>query len=160
MFAITDAKSFLNKVTNDYDALQGNIADSGLAMNCILSTYHLHEWVWAHWLKNKIKTNPTIVGHLIRNKNDFISWLSDKCPHFDVIQNLANGSKHCSPVHSTSKIEGFGMGPYGIGPYNMAYLLVDMDDNGLPADKRYLVASEILKDSIAFWKTFFENYIP
>jgi hypothetical protein len=115
MFSIDTPTDFLNKVKRDRDALDQDISDAGLALNCVLSSYHLHEWVWARWLKGKA---PYKIGAtIIRNKGDFTAWLDSNCPHFALLQDLANGSKHCRPVHSTQKIAGFGMGPYGIGPW-------------------------------------------
>jgi len=45
MFAITNAAEFFAKVKDDLAALEEKIDDSGRAMNCILSAFHLHEWV-------------------------------------------------------------------------------------------------------------------
>jgi hypothetical protein len=99
MFAIETATEFLEKVKSDLASLEADIADLGRAMNCILSGYHLHEWVWAHWLKAEA---PRLIrGTMIRSRSDFVEWLAENSPHFELLQELASGSKHCSPVHST-----------------------------------------------------------
>jgi hypothetical protein len=67
--------------------------------------------------------------------------------------------KYCAPVHSTEKIEGFGMGPYGIGPFGASYLLIDLGAEKAPAD-RWLVASDMLREIVKFWDRFFEQYGP
>ena len=51
MFAIADAFAFFTHAKQNLAALEEDIANSSRAMNCILSAYHLHEWVWAHSLK-------------------------------------------------------------------------------------------------------------
>ena len=155
MFAIETAKEFFDKVKQDRDALNGDIADSGRAINCILSSYHLHEWVWANWLKKKCPFK--LRGKLIRDKEAFLGWLDKNCPHFSVLQELANGSKHCRPVHSTGKVSGYGMGPYGIGPYGAPYLLIDLGSH-LAGDERYLVVSTTLNQIVEFWENIFTEH--
>lgn len=155
MFSIISAADFFQKVKEDLLAFQERIADPGRALNCVLSSYHLHEWVWARLLK----PNPPIDLHgtLVRNKKDFIIWLEKNCPHFVLLQDLANGTKHCSPVRSTDRIAGYGRGPYGIGPFGAAYLLVDLGED-YPASERYLVASEVLTQVVQFWDKFFSDF--
>lgn len=125
MFSITSARDFFNKVTDDLALVQMDNANVSCALNCMLSSYHLHEWVWAKWLKPL--TPRQIDGTIIRSQQDFIAWLETHCPHFNLIQDLANGSKHCRAVAQvTERIEGYGAGPFGVGPLSEAYLLVDM----------------------------------
>jgi hypothetical protein len=155
VFAITTTKEFLQKVVQDFEALGKKIDDSSLAINCILSSYHLHEWVWTNELKGR---SPVTIGSdVIQTKADFVAWLDTHCPHFSLIQELANGTKHCRPVvYGTEQVAGYGRGPYGIGPYGMPYLLIDLGSH-LPGDQRYLVASEMLRGVIEFWSKFFED---
>ena len=96
MFGITSAYRFFEKVRVDYDRVADDIANPGAALNCTLSLYHLHEWVWARWLKQR----PDVRANLgiRRDKREFIAWLDEKCPHFNLLQELANGTKHCRPV--------------------------------------------------------------
>jgi hypothetical protein len=134
-----------------------DIADAGRAMNCILSAYHLHEWIWARSFKD---TRPLILdGVTIHEKKDFVNWLSMNCPHFDLLQEFANGTKHCAPVHSTGQIKGFGRGPFGIGPFGKAYLLIDLGHDN-PSNRRYLVASTVLNQVVEYWENFFLNHLP
>ena len=156
MFGITSAYRFFDKVREDYARVEADIAEPGAAMNCILSLYHLHEWVWARWLKQR----PDVQARLgiRRNKDEFIAWLDANCPHFTLLQDLANGTKHCRPVHSTEHVEGYGRGPWGIGPYGASYLLIDLGEEHPPAE-RYLVASNVLKAIIEFWAGFFATHL-
>jgi hypothetical protein len=90
---------------------------------------------------------------VIRTKRDFVGWLDHNCPHFKLVQELANGSKHCLPTHPTDKIEGYGQGPFGIGPAGHPYLLIDLGE-GKPLSERWAVAHTVLADVIAFWRAF------
>jgi hypothetical protein len=155
MFAITNAAEFFAKVREDLVALEQKIDDSGRAMNCILSTYHLHEWVWSYLLKPTI---PRKLGSMmVSDKSSFIALLETACPHFRLLQQLTNGTKHCAPVHPTAKIEGYGMGPYGIGPPGTSYLLIDQGEE-IPGADRWVVASEMLRKIVTFWDEFFEQH--
>ena len=121
VFAIATAKEYREKVESDLAALKSAIDNSSFAINAVTSTYHLHEWLWANILKPQ---SPTKVdGVLLNEKKDFVAFLEAYCPHFRLVQELTNGSKHAYPVHSGSKVGGFGMGPFGIGPYSVSYLL-------------------------------------
>ena len=47
LFGITTVEDFFQKVcVKNYARIEEDIDDPGAAMNCILSLYHLHEWVW------------------------------------------------------------------------------------------------------------------
>jgi hypothetical protein len=157
IFAIKTTGDFHAKAQEDIRLLLDKIDDSSRAINAILSAYHLHEWAWAQWLK--AATPKRINVTLIRDKKDFLAWLDVTCPHFKILQELANGSKHCVPVHSTQEIAGYGRGPYGIGPYGAPYLLIDKGPS-LPPAERWLVASEMLAAIGAFWVKFFADNGP
>jgi hypothetical protein len=150
MFSIETPGNFLVKVESDAAALNADYANAGLAVNSILSLYHLHEWIWAKHFK---ATRPfELNGKTIRDKKDFIKWCDEHCPNFNLVQELANGTKHCSPVHSTTKIKGFGEGPWGIGPYGMAYLLIDLGE--AEGSERWKIAHAVVTETAAFWRSF------
>lgn len=155
MFGITSAASFFQKARANYKRVEADISDAGVALDCILTLYHLHEWVWALWLKDRRDVRNKL--GLKNGKSDFLVWLDVNCPHFQLVQELANGTKHCSPVHPTRKVAGFGVGPFGVGPFGKPYLLIDLGDASEPA-QRYLVASNVMKDNLAFWETFVEEH--
>jgi hypothetical protein len=123
-------------------------------MNCILAAYHIPEWVWARWLK---PVSPVhLRGTVIRHKRDFVKWLAAHAPEFELIQDLANGAKHCFPTHPTSEVRGWGRGPYGVGPWGAAYLLIDLgEERGTEA--RYRAALEVLRNVVEFWDDFFAD---
>ncbi len=160
MFAIKTARDFLGKVKEDANALASDVANAGKAMNAFLSAYHLHEWVWARWLK---KASPySLGGTTIREKTDFIGWLDNNCPHFSLVQEIANGAKHCFPVKggSTDRIDGYDTGPFDIRPLDMPYLQIDLGDAHSGPD-RYLDVSTVIQEVVAFWDGFFAiNPIP
>ena len=155
MFGITSTYRFYVKVRENYARVEANIDDPGAAIDCVLSLYHLHEWVWARWLKQRPDIQTTL--GISRNKGQFVAWLDTNCPRFPLLQELANGTKHCAPASSTERIEGYGRGPWDIGPYDAPYLLIDLGDGHPPPD-RYLVASDVLKSIMDFWIDFFATH--
>ena len=157
MFGIVSAEDFRAKAARDCDKLLQDVANPDLAMNAILSNYHLHEWVWS--LDLKAKKPVTIDGVVFRSAKDWVGWLDDHCPHFQLLQALATGTKHCVPtMFGTGQVEGYGAGPYGIGPFGKPYLLIDLGAD-LPGDVRWLVGSEVLKEVSSFWAEFFAKHL-
>ena len=69
---------------------------------------------------------------LIRDKAGFLAWLDTACPHFAILQELANGSKHCSPDGPTPRSAATVWVPMALAPYGKPYLLIDKGD-ALPA---------------------------
>lgn len=157
MFDITTCRDFHKKLRADFDDFAKEQASARLALNCIVTAYHLHEWVWGDWLK----TDHAAWKELgIRDKESFVAWIERECPAFRIVQDLANGAKHFVREQSvgTSHVGGFGMGPYGVGPFGASYLLIDYGaDAGEP---RYKTARDLIESVVTFWNGFFERYPP
>ena len=162
LFGITTVEDFFQKVcVKNYARIEEDIDDPGAAMNCILSLYHLHEWLWWSWLKGRYEV---LVKLGIRNSEQkkpfdgWIKWLERECPHFDLLRELSRGTKHCKRLpHTTQRVAGWGLGPYGVGPYGTPYLHIDLgEDENLTT--RHLVASTVLKEILEFWWAFFTEY--
>ena len=91
MFDITNSLGFYKKLLADVADLQEHPDSARLAVNCAVTAYHLHEWVWGDWLK----TDHAAWKKLgIRDKKGFLDWLDAHAPWFQTVQMLANGSKH------------------------------------------------------------------
>jgi hypothetical protein len=148
VFGIVTAADFKAKAGRDNAALQSDFANADLMINAVLSAYHLHEWVWRLVLKPMKPIQ--IRGEMLRSKADWVAWLACNCPYFELVQDLANGSKHCLPVDGTGKIAGFGSGPFGIGPYGRSYLLIDLGEE-LGSDRRWLVGHQVVAEINKFW---------
>lgn len=140
MFGIVTAADYRKKVEADLANLRNDPADGRAAMTAVVSLYHMHEWLWAKWLKNRKPVE--LDGTTINSKTDLLRSLDANCPHFKLIQQLANGAKHAFYVDAGGRIAGYGSGPYGIGPFGKAYLLIDLG-KGKGTD-RYLVASTVI----------------
>ena len=85
------------------------------ALNCIITAYHLHEWVWGDWLKTDHATWAKLG---IRDKETFAGWLTSHWPGFVTMRDLANGAKNF--INSTSSSTGRIDGSWGKGPWHGA----------------------------------------
>jgi hypothetical protein len=75
-----------------------------------------------------------------------------------VLRSLTNGTKHLRPTNfSTQRVEGFGSGPFGIGPFGNPYLLIDY---GVDKPERWQTADQLIDASVMFWRIFFETFRP
>ena len=157
MFDIFSAKDFYAMLVQDFDEFVEDQQSSRRAIHCVITAYHLHEWVWGDWLGTDYLAWRALN---IRDKESFIAWIDSVCPWFPVIQDLANGSKHFirNQGFDTQKIQGYGAGPYGVGPYGSGYLLLDFGEEA--AEHRYLPALHLLDVVVRFWRDFLRRYGP
>lgn len=158
MFDIIDSRDFYAMLVNDFDDFMDNQSSARHAFHCAVTAYHLYEWVWGNWLKTDYECWEKLGG--IRDKKDFLSWVKQKCPWFEFVEDLANGSKHFVRDQSfeSSRIVGYGQGPYGIGPYSSSYLLIDFREDA--GEHRYYDAATLLEVVLRFWRDFFRKYRP
>ncbi len=156
MFDIVTSRDFLSKLEADYTDFKDRTDSARHALNCIITAYHLHEWVWADWLKNDFAIQSRLG---IRKIATFERWLDRECPGFPVLRSLTNGTKHLRPTNfSTQRVDGsFGSGPFGIGPFGIPYLLID---HGANKPERWETADQLIDASVMFWRIFFETYRP
>jgi hypothetical protein len=156
MFDIITSRDFLGKLEADYKDFKAQSDSARYALNCIITAYHLHEWVWGDWLKTDYATWKKLI---IRDKASFKEWLDGAWSGFAVVQSLANGAKHFvrQIEVETERIAGYGSGPYGVGPYGKPYLLLDY---GAAATERWQTAEQVIDGAVVFWRSFFETYRP
>lgn len=154
MFDIITSEDFLGKLEADYADFKAQPDSTRHALNCIMTAYHLHEWVWGDWLKTDYETWQKIGG--IRDKDSFKARLAELGPGMTVVEELTNGTKHFGKrLVETERIEGYGSGPYGVGPYRRPYLLIDSGNDCAP---RYQTAEQLIDDAVTFWRGFFDSY--
>jgi hypothetical protein len=156
MFSIVTARDFLQKAEEDLVELRKDAINAGKAMNAVLSLYHVHDWLWANHLE-PTKVN-LIHGATIKSKTEFVQWLDSACTNFKVVQGLATATKHCilNKSNHTAKVEGFGKGRYGAGPYGTSYLVIDLGEE-LSPPQRFLMPHQVLSDMMSFWKKLFDE---
>lgn len=152
MFNISTSRDFLAKLEADYADFKAQPDSARHALNCIITAYHLYEWVWGDWLKTDHATWKKL--H-IRDIESFRKWVTTAWSGFQTAEALANGAKHFTRAPVTERIAGYGRGPYGIGPYGRPYLLIDHGSSATAP--RWQTAEQLLDEGIVFWKAFFRD---
>src|SRR5580693_3739398 len=148
MFDITTCRDFYRKLKADREDFAKEQDSARLALNCIITAYHLHEWVWGDWLQTDYAAWKQLN---IMDKASFVAWIERECPAFTTVQDLANGAKHFIRKQSveTKRVGGFGAGPFGVGPYGTSYLLIDYGAGA--GDQRYETAKDLIEAVANFW---------
>jgi hypothetical protein len=169
MFDMTTSRDFLWKLEADFDDFMEEPHSARLAVNCALTAYHLHEWVWGDWLKADYATWKSLG---IRDKESFLAWIDKACPWFSTIQELANGTKHFGAPSFTTE---FAVSPpYVYGepatewdegspkPYvadgGKGHLLIDFGPG--TGSHRWQTAGMLIDAVVRFWREFFFRYHP
>ncbi|MGH7039187.1 MAG: hypothetical protein ACREFK_04150 [Stellaceae bacterium] len=174
LFDIITSRDFLEKLEADFEDFRKNPHSARLALNCAITAFHFHEWVWGDWLKTDYATRKTLG---IRDKDSFLAWIDNACVWFKTIQDLANGAKHfgssgnfkaervgAPPLMFDELEAGWGQGAFG-GPipyeaetHGKGCLLIDYGEG---ADgHRWRTAAALLDVVVRFWREFFARYYP
>lgn len=174
MFDIITAGDFLEKLEADFDDFMKEPHSARHALNCAITAYHLHEWVWGDWLKTDYATWRTLG---IRDKDSFLAWIDKACVWFKTIQDLANGAKHFGSFENF-KAERVGAPPFmldelgagcdegawdGPAPFiaesqGASCLLIDYVES--TGTYKLRTAAALLDVVVRFWREFFSRYHP
>jgi hypothetical protein len=156
MFDIATSRDFLLKLEAEYADFKAQPDSARHALNCIITAYHLGEWVWGDWLKTNNELRQKLA---IDSKQTFDSWLDASMPAYALLQKMANGEKHFvrPTIEKTQRIAGYGCGPYGGGRYGQPYLLIDY---GTETQESWITAEQLIDESVGFWREFFHTHRP
>ncbi|MET3615726.1 hypothetical protein ABID16_004073 [Rhizobium aquaticum] len=172
IFGMTNSRDFLNKLEGDFADWKKDPGSSRLALNCVLTAYHMHDWVWSDWLKEDASLQSKLALH---DKNSFQKWLFRTCVWFHWVEELANGTKHFGRPKSFEALKvsalpfafdkadaGFDSGSWdGPMPYMTGDNAVLLIDNGESAGElRWMPLGQLLDVVVRFWNDFFLLYAP
>jgi hypothetical protein len=170
VWGIETASDFFEKLKEDHDEFVNDSASARLALNCVITAYHLAEWIWGDLLKGSFAKQRSICeGAIFREKKDYIDWLKARVPAFVLAEELTNGTKHFSrgqrsakanqtqAIQSTSRRRG---GYWGSAYFGMRYfpsgfwgphprLLVDLTDGTTVS------AEDLISELIRHWEQSF-----
>jgi hypothetical protein len=173
-FDITTSRDFLAKLEADFADYMKEPDSARLALNCAITAYHLHDWVWGDWLKKNGTVRKTLG---ICDKESFLAWIDKTCPEFPAIQTLTNGTKHFAhnqkleasrvgapPLIFDDPYAGLDVGafdgpiPYVAESHGKGYLLIDYGPAA--SEHRWVPAQSLLEAVMRFWRAFFERHAP
>jgi hypothetical protein len=156
MFDIKTSRDFYEKLLEDFADLQADSKSARLAINCAITVYHMHEWVWGDWLKSDYATWKELG---IRDKDTFIAWLDRNDVWFKLMQDICNGSKHFDRKASqqTQAVGAFDREAFDQAAFDKERLeiAVDFDD-----EKKWIPAEIVIEGAVKFWRDFLEEHGP
>jgi hypothetical protein len=155
MFEIKTSRDFLEKLLEDFADLQVNPESARLAINCAITAYHMHEWVWGDWLKADHATWKALG---IRDEKTFLSWLDRRQPWFPLMQDICNGSKHFNrKLSQQTKAAGAFSSGFAKSAFDTQRLEVEVEVDGR---KTWILADIVIGTVVKFWLDFFQKYGP
>lgn len=148
----TPAHEFFDMhVAPNHGAWQAHTTDIRLAMNVVVSLYHMADHFWHAYSK----TDPSRVFST-RAPSLYRAELARQNQHFSILRDVAEAHKHMKldrPVRNLTKSRqtlvgstGYGQANYGTGPYGGGLSIVVVLDNGAKHHLNYL-AQEVKQ----FW---------
>ncbi len=148
-FDIFSARDYLDGLLRPaYTDFIKDALSSRKAITCVVYAWHLTDWIWAQH-KTELQKNPGL-----KKKRDYIQFLFAMCPELEVLQDLANGSKHFksdrSTVEDTKLSHGHASGL--LLAFTQSHLIVR-------TGKATYFIENLLEKVIANWDAFFASYL-
>jgi hypothetical protein len=153
MFDISNCRDFYQKLLEDFDDFMGQQDSARHAMNCAITAHHMADWVWGDLVKGDAALKAKLD---IKGKEDFMRWIDTQTVWYTLVQGISNGSKHFirKAAEGTVKVQGYGMGGYGQGPFGMSYLAIQVSETG----PKNLTIAQLLEVVIRFWRKFLRDH--
>jgi hypothetical protein len=155
MFDINNSRDFYQKLLDDFDDCIEHPDSARHAMNCAITAHHMADWIWGDFLRGDVTVKAKLG---IRDKNDFMRWIDTQTIWYGLVQSISNGSKHFirQAAQGAQKVEGWGMGGYGHGPYGVSYLAIEVSST----DPRFLPMNHLFEVVIRFWRDLLQQHGP
>ena len=149
MFDINNARDFYQKLLEDFDDYMQRPDSARHAMNCAITAHHMADWVWGDFVRGDASLKAKLG---IKKKQDFMAWIDGQTVWYGLVQSISNGSKHFirENAKGTQKVQGYGMGGFGQGPYGMSYLAIEVSQT----DPKNMEVSMLFEVVIRFWRDF------
>jgi hypothetical protein len=124
-------------------------------MNCAITAYHMADWVWGDFVKGDAALKAKLG---IKDKNGFMAWIDSQTVWYGLVQSISNGSKHFirENAKGTQKVQGYGMGAFGQGPFGMSYLAIEVSQ----AAPKNMELSMLFEVVVTFWRDFLTQHGP
>ena len=116
--------------------------------SAILALNHLPDWLRYKLSEAERQKLGLPTQSINEPVNDFFEVQNES---LKLVRQIANGFKHLRPVYATERVEGYGAGPYRIGPYGAPYLLIDLGDDNDPSE-RWCVGLDLCQRVLAWWQ--------
>ena len=132
MFDIKDSVNFYRLMIENYDDFVENSGSSRHAINCAISAFHIADWIWGDWLCMDFATWKKLDG--VRDFDSFKAWIDCQTSFFQVVQGVANGSKHFAQALRRTRATGTYVEEGHVEPgYQQQYLEIQVDGRWIEA---------------------------
>jgi hypothetical protein len=153
-YEIKTSRDFFGKLLDEREDFLLNPTSSRHAINCALTGWHLHEWIYQEY-----KSSP-ILGHFT-NIDDYRKSLYTKCHSLSSFRDLADGSKHFSLGRPTNSILNTEVKPAGSDwgftkKLESPTLVVRHKMGGVNFQ---ITFDDLLYDVTFFWYSYFNNVL-
>ncbi len=147
-FEIKTSVNFFKKLLEDYEEFCLNKTSSRIALNCAMTTWHLTEWVYNEFSNQFLSE----FGNLI----PFQKEIKQQCPSFQIMRDLANGTKHYvltrhNPIVKETELHKGSFSNAFSRSFNISRLEIELKDGS-----RLYFEDEILK-TIVFWRQYLQS---
>ena len=147
----SEAHSFYSlHVMPNVAEFRASLLDLRRAMNAAMVIDHMADHYW-----EAFKGDPTRV-YASASLGAFRKELAKECPEWACLRSVAEAHKHVqldrknrlvtSASQTSSQTIGYGLAPYGTGPFNGESLTVQLDDGS------WQHISHIVEQSVSFWE--------
>lgn len=126
--------------------LKNDQANLLFGFSAILALNHIPDW-----LHHKLTADQRkVLSVSSLSEAGLREYFKNKNNDVKLIRSIANGFKHLRLSTDTRKIEGYGAGPCGVGPYGVPYLLIDRGDDFEDKD-RWATGLLLCQNALDFW---------
>ena len=141
---VDDYLALCSEAVGEFTAQQDSVLKGFTA---ILVLNHLPDW-----LRYKLTAaERNTLGLSSQPEAEVVSALEARNADLTLVRQIANGFKHLRPVHPTQKVEGYGNGPFGVGPFGVPYLLIDLGEDE-DTSKRWCLGLNLCERVLAWWQ--------
>ena len=149
---VRNSNELLRKLRHEFGRLLQDPLCSYPAINVARDAYHLREWLW----REKFSTDPSlqtnVFGHATPTEADYNVEINNLFPDFQLVREIANGSKHLV-LHQSGQITdasngGWDNTSWDSVPWDTEYLYIEVDG-------QWRSANQLLDDIVQFWSNFF-----
>ena len=95
-FDIKNSDDFYKKLKEDYNEFCTKETSSRIALNCAMTAWHLHEWIYNDYKTTKLRR--------FREVKKFGKELKKKCQSLQLMQDICTGTKHTEITYYTPDI--------------------------------------------------------
>jgi hypothetical protein len=155
IFGITGPTALFHNLREEQiDFEKEDCLSSRHAINAIMTAYHLHEWVWKAYLKQRsdlhaaFQLKPGEKALCLQ----FKSWLETACPAMVEARKVTNGAKHLRVRVPTGEHKGaFDRNVFQNDAFDVSYLWIER----VGREQR---AEAFIRELVEFWEKFFAEH--